>query len=157
MPVHSCCFAHKPILFFTFSVVFVVIVPLKIQNKTLFIWSRGPRSSGVRFFCFLSFRAWKQKKRTPLDRGPPLHVNRPYFLVCNHVTRRPCWMCVSGQCNRIFPRRIYMKIGYGSQRREMLLFWPPTHHQHGRRDVTCKAAIVYEIPDIFPGCRHQRI
>ena len=48
------------------------------------------------------------------------------FLVCNHVTRRPCWMCVDSQYNRIFSRRIYMKIGYGSQRREMLLFWPPT-------------------------------
>ena len=35
--------------------------------KTLFTWSGGPRSSGVSFFCFV----------TPLDRGPPLHVNRP--------------------------------------------------------------------------------
>ena len=25
----------------------------------------------------MSARAWKQKKPTPLDRGPPLHVNRP--------------------------------------------------------------------------------
>ena len=46
-------------------------------NKTLFTWSGGPRSSGVSFFCFVSPRAWKQKKPTPLDRGPPLHVNRP--------------------------------------------------------------------------------
>ena len=45
--------------------------------KTLFRWSGGPRSSGVGFFCFVSLRAWKQKKPTPLDRGPPLHVNRP--------------------------------------------------------------------------------
>ena len=45
--------------------------------KTLFTWSGGPRSSGVGFFCFVSHRAWKQKKPTPLDRGPPLHVNRP--------------------------------------------------------------------------------
>ena len=44
---------------------------------TLFTWSGGPRSSGVSFFCFVSPRAWKQKKPTPLDRGPPLHVNRP--------------------------------------------------------------------------------
>ena len=27
----------------------------------------------------MSSRAWKQKKPTPLDRGPPLHVNRPLF------------------------------------------------------------------------------
>ena len=45
--------------------------------KTLFTWSGGPRSDGVGFFCFVSPRAWKQKKQTPLDRGPPLHVNRP--------------------------------------------------------------------------------
>ena len=47
------------------------------QFKTLFTWSGGPRSSGVSFFCFVSPRAWKQKKLTPLDWGPPLHVNRP--------------------------------------------------------------------------------
>ena len=45
--------------------------------KTLFTWSGGPRSNGLSFFCFVSPRAWKQKKPTPLDRGPPLHVNRP--------------------------------------------------------------------------------
>ena len=47
------------------------------DTKTLFTWSGGPRSSGVGFFCFVFPRAWKQKKPTPLDRGPPLHVNRP--------------------------------------------------------------------------------
>ena len=46
-------------------------------TKTLFTWSGGTRSSGVGFFCFVSPRAWKQKKPTPLYRGPPLHVNRP--------------------------------------------------------------------------------
>ena len=45
--------------------------------KTLFTWSGGPRSSVVGFICFVSPRAWKQKKPTPLDRGPPLNVNRP--------------------------------------------------------------------------------
>ena len=45
--------------------------------KGLFTWSGGPRSSGVSFFCFVSPREWKQKKPTPLDQGPPLHVNRP--------------------------------------------------------------------------------
>ena len=48
----------------------------KRQYKTLFTWSGGPRSSGVSFFCFVSPRAWTQKKPTPLDRGPPLHVNK---------------------------------------------------------------------------------
>ena len=55
--------------------------------KTLFTWSGGPRSSGVGFSCFMSPRA-KQKKLTPLDRGSPLHVNRPLSLrengECNH-------------------------------------------------------------------------
>ena len=49
----------------------------EIKIKTLFTWSGGPRSNGVGFFCFVSSRAWKQKKPTPPDRGPPLHVNRP--------------------------------------------------------------------------------
>ena len=34
-----------------------------------------------------------------------------------------------------------MKIGFSSQRREMLLFLTLTHHQHGCRDVKCKPAI----------------
>ena len=44
--------------------------------KTLFTWSGGPRSSVVSFFCFHALGDTKQKKLTPLDRGPPLHVNR---------------------------------------------------------------------------------
>ena len=50
----------------------------RIQNetKTLFTWSGGPRPSGVGFFCFHALGDTKQKKPTPLDRGPPLHVNR---------------------------------------------------------------------------------
>ena len=42
----------------------------------LFTWSGGPRSSGVGFFCFHALGDTKQKKLTPLDRGPPLQVNR---------------------------------------------------------------------------------
>ena len=71
------------------------------------------------------------------------HANvtgRP-FLACNHMTRRPCWWCVGGQYNRTFSQRIYMKIGFSSQRKEMLLLLTLTHHQHCRRDVTCKPAI----------------
>ena len=44
--------------------------------KGLFTWSGGPRSSWVGFFCFHALGDTKQKKPTPLDRGPPLHVNR---------------------------------------------------------------------------------
>ena len=36
----------------------------------------GTRSSGVGFFCFHALGDTKEKKPTPLDQGPPLHVNR---------------------------------------------------------------------------------
>ena len=55
---------------------YFTIHSLKNKIKTLFTWSGGPRSSGVSFFGFVSPRAWKQKKPTPLDRCPPLHVNK---------------------------------------------------------------------------------
>ena len=45
-------------------------------SKGLFTWSGGPLSSGVGFFCFHALEDTKQKKLTPLDRGPPLLVNR---------------------------------------------------------------------------------
>ena len=41
------------------------------------------------------------------------------FLVCNHVTWRPCWGSING-C--IFSWRIYMKMEFSSQRRKKLLF-----------------------------------
>ena len=66
-----------------FRLVFVLIrFPKGIFNffslsfKTLFTWSGGPRSSGVGFFCFHALGDTKQRKPTPLDRGPPLHANR---------------------------------------------------------------------------------
>ena len=49
--------------------------------KGLFTWSGGPRSSGVGFFCFHALENTKQKKPTPLDRGPPLHVNRVLVFI----------------------------------------------------------------------------
>ena len=52
------------------------ISSIKRVTKGLFTWSGGPRSSGVSFFCFHALEDTKQKKLTPLDRGPPLHVNR---------------------------------------------------------------------------------
>ena len=45
-------------------------------TKGLFTWSGGPRSSGVAFFWFHALEDTKQKKPSPLDWGPPLHVNR---------------------------------------------------------------------------------
>ena len=50
-----------------------------LESKGLFTWSGGPRPSGVGFFCFYALGDTKQKKPTPLDRGPPLHVNRVLY------------------------------------------------------------------------------
>ena len=50
-----------------------------IYIETPFTRSGGlARSSGVGFFCFHALGDTKQKKPTPLDRGPLLHVNRPW-------------------------------------------------------------------------------
>ena len=47
-----------------------------VTTKGLFTWSGGPLTSGVGFFCFHALGETKQKKLSPLDRGPPLHVHR---------------------------------------------------------------------------------
>ena len=52
-----------------------------LPAQGLFTWSGGPRSSGVGFFCFHALEDTKQKKPTPLDRGPPLHVNRALMFL----------------------------------------------------------------------------
>ena len=61
----------------------------------------------------------------------------------------PRLWCVGGQNNRIFSQRIYMymKLGLSSQRREMFLFLTTkyTNDQHGRRNVTCKPAIIMSV------------
>ena len=54
----------------------VITIVIKTVTKGLFTWSGGPRSNGAGFFCFHALGDTKQKKPTPLDRGPPLHVNR---------------------------------------------------------------------------------
>ena len=38
------------------------------------------------FFCFHALGDTKQKKLTPLDRGPPLHVNRVLLLHCSKIS-----------------------------------------------------------------------
>ena len=50
----------------------ILITPVRrIITKGLFTWGGGPRSSGVGFFCFHALGDTKQKKLTPLHRGPP--------------------------------------------------------------------------------------
>ena len=48
------------------------------RSDRLEFWLNGSRarSSAVGFFCFHALGGTKQKKPTPLERGPPLHVNR---------------------------------------------------------------------------------
>ena len=41
-----------------------------------FMWSGGPRSTGVGFFSFHALGDTKQKKPTPLDQGPHSNLNR---------------------------------------------------------------------------------
>ena len=55
---------------------FIVCACYRSPTKGLFTWSGGPRSGGVGFFFFHALGDTKQKKPTPLKRGPPLHVNR---------------------------------------------------------------------------------
>ena len=52
----------------------------------------GNKMSGIKahiwwgkFLLFCVPRAWKQKKPTPLDRGPPLNVNRPLDLLVEAI------------------------------------------------------------------------
>ena len=53
----------KPIVFLFFEVLVAIL-------------SSDLRACLHGFFCFHALRDSKQKKTTPLDRGPPLHVNR---------------------------------------------------------------------------------
>ena len=83
---------------------------LCILFKTLFTRSGGPRSSGVSVFCFVSPRAWKQKKPTPLDRGPPLNVNRPFkflFLYLWYIPPHSCAFHIFYFFLCILPREIF--------------------------------------------------
>ena len=55
------------------------------------------------------------------------------FLVCNHVTRRPCWWSIQ----RNFSAKIASKYSSFPSGEKCFCF----AHQHGRRDVTCQPAI----------------
>lgn len=56
-------------------------------------------------------------------------------MVCNHVTKLPCWM--TKQYNFLY--RICMKKEFSSQGRDTILFWLVI--MHGRHDISCKPAI----------------
>ena len=70
----------------------------------------------------MSPRAWKQKKPTPLDRGPPLHVNRPLRVKLLSYTLfflwRNCRMCLP---NILSPVLMFALIFHC---RSFSPFWP---------------------------------
>ena len=59
------------------------------ETKTLFTWSGGPRSSGVRFFCFVSPRTWKQKKTNPTRPGSPTPCKQALNFRTRHLFQQP--------------------------------------------------------------------
>ena len=58
----------------------------------------------------------------------------PTFLVCNHVTRRPCWR--SKHYNFFWKNLHKNRVKFPEERNAFVL-----DHQFGRRDITCKPAI----------------
>ena len=60
---------------------------------------------------------------------------RRIFLVCNHVTRRPCW---GSKQKNISSKNLHEnRVQFPEERNAFVL-----DHQHSRRDVTCKPAIL---------------
>ena len=70
------------------------ISSVKCVTKGLFTWSGGPRSSGVGFFCFHALGDTKQKKPTPLDRGPCKQGLRSFWQFSS-----PCFRAKQRQRN----------------------------------------------------------
>ena len=72
--------------------------------------------------CDRSLRVW-------------VHVQiRQQFLVCNHVTRRPCW---GSKEKNISSKNLHENRVYFPEERNAFVL----DHQHGCREVTCKPAI----------------
>ena len=69
------------------------------------------------------------------------------FLVCNHVTRRPCWVSIP---SNFFSKNIHMKMEFSLLTRGEKCF--VLDHQHGCRDVTCKLAILVSPLDSMMHC-----
>ena len=73
---------------------------------------------GCTFLSFLNSElVWGQKKNQIIT-FIYLILHLWWFLVCNHVIRRPCW----GSKQKNISSKNFMKIDFSSQRREMLLF-----------------------------------
>ena len=74
--------------------------PFKMA-KGLFTWSAEPRSSGVGFFCFHALGDTKQKKPTPLDRGPPTPCKQGLNLAMddNHVNYELIYIIIMSTVN----------------------------------------------------------
>ena len=100
----------------------------------LFTWSGVPRSSGVGFFCLHALGHTKQKKLTPLDRGPPLHVNRPLDTIERFHSRGQHLCKFIGTKESVYIRKEFNShrtgLGHKHGRRFIVL-----GHKYGRHDV----------------------
>ena len=93
-------------------------------TKGLFTWSGGPRSSGVGFFCFVSPRAWKQKKTKETNQHVEMlltfkTIYRLHYEVSWHVSFRS-----------LFKQMKKIVVNFVSKR--LLTFMPTTRQKRYR-------------------------
>ena len=87
-----------------------------------------------------------ERKRTSINQPRSRKYKSQFLILCLQPRRQDGY--VGGQNRRIFSRRIYLKIEFSFQKRQVkkkkeernALVLIPQHHD-GRRDVTCKSAI----------------
>ena len=100
-------------------------------NGCLLVCPRiGGGAEGLQPTGNLTFSVFKCQFPHPWDSTLPwgelIVTHNSLFLVCNHVTRRPCWGSKQKNISSKFPE----------ERNAFVL-----DHQHGCCDVTCKPAI----------------
>ena len=78
---------------------------------------------------------------TPFNKN--LSSNPPQFLVCNHVTRRPCWRSI--QQNICLKNLHENRVKFPEERNAFVFYL-----QYGCRDVTCKPAMACLLHGISP-------
>ena len=94
---------------FLFSVEPCVREEILLANNNITVSCKQICSQALHFYQKLQAKRMKFR---------PTSFQKPLFLAFHQVTRQSCW--VGGHYNRVFSGRNYMKIGFSSQRREML-------------------------------------
>ena len=96
------------------------------------------------------FIRWRNKVRLCLSRYCLNIAN--IFLVCNHLTWRPCWWSIQW---KLF-QRIYIKMEFSSQRKELFCSWPPTWlaWRHLRTSNWNEALLLYSTICWRPKCQN---